>query len=123
MDKTPGKVTKDPKRFEAAHKGREKYMKKLKESILNDVKKGSGDTTNARNEATMQTMKLPTSPTPPPQDQVILMSMVLVCLLSLPLALLYFLHITLPRLKIKKPSMKNKINHKNGVICFKKNIE
>ena len=55
MDKTPGKVTKDPKRFEAAHKGREKYMKKLKESILNDVKKGSGDTTNARNEATSAT--------------------------------------------------------------------
>ena len=39
MDKTPEKVTKYPKSVEAARKGREKYMNKLKESILNDVKK------------------------------------------------------------------------------------
>ena len=51
MDKTE-KVTKDPKRVEAACKGREKYMNKLKESILNDAKKGSKDTTNASNETT-----------------------------------------------------------------------
>ena len=38
MDKTL-EVTKDPKRVEAARKGREKYMNKLKESILNDAKK------------------------------------------------------------------------------------
>ena len=57
MDKTPEKVRrdKDPKRVEAAHKGREKYMNKLNKSILNDVKKGSGDTTNASNEATSAT--------------------------------------------------------------------
>ena len=50
MDKTSKKVTKDPKRVDAARKGREKYMNKLKESILNDAKKGGGDTTNANNE-------------------------------------------------------------------------
>ena len=57
MDKTPEKVRRDqdPKRVEAAHKGREKYMNKLNKSILNDVKKGSGDTTNASNEATSAT--------------------------------------------------------------------
>ena len=56
MDKTSQKVvTKDPKRVEAARKGREKYMNKLKESILNDAKKGSGDTTNASNETTSPT--------------------------------------------------------------------
>ena len=57
MDKTPEKVRrdKDPKRVEAAQKGREKYMNKLNKSILNDVKKGSGDTTNASNEATSAT--------------------------------------------------------------------
>ena len=40
MDKKPQKVTKDkdPKPIEAVRKGREKYMNKLKESILNDVK-------------------------------------------------------------------------------------
>ena len=54
IGKTSQKVTKDkdPKRFEAACKGREKYMNKLKESILNNVKKGSGDTTNSSNETT-----------------------------------------------------------------------
>ena len=52
MNKTLEKVTKDTKRLEAACKGREKYMNKLKESILNDVKKGSEDTINASNEAT-----------------------------------------------------------------------
>ena len=57
MDKTPEKVTrdKDPKRVEAARKGKEKYMNKLKESVLNDVKKGSGNTTNASNETTSAT--------------------------------------------------------------------
>ena len=57
MDKTPEKVTrdKDSKRVEAARKGKEKYMNKLKESVPNDVKKGSGNTTNASNEATSAT--------------------------------------------------------------------
>ena len=49
MDKTSQKVTKDPKRIETARKGREKYMNKLKESIFNKAKKGSGDTINASN--------------------------------------------------------------------------
>ena len=53
-DKTPEKVAKDkdPKRVETARRGKEKYMNKLKESILNNIKKGSGDTTNANNETT-----------------------------------------------------------------------
>ena len=55
MDKTSKKVTKDPKRVHAARKGREKYMNKLKESILNDAKKGGEDTTNASNETTNAT--------------------------------------------------------------------
>ena len=55
MDKTSEKVTKDPKRVEAACKGREKYMNKLKESTLNDAKKGGRDTTNASNETTNAT--------------------------------------------------------------------
>ena len=71
-------------------------------------------------------MKLPVLPTLPPalpaplpEDPVILMSMVLVCLLSLPWGFSYFLHITLPRLQIKNKSIKNRINHQNDVICFK----
>ena len=122
MEKTSEKVTKDPKHVEAARKGREKYMNKLKESILNDVKKGSGDTTNASSEATSatnnannETSSFTNTATTGSNDTYVYgVGM----LLSLPLVLLYFLHITLPRLKIKKPPMKNKINHKNDVICF-----
>ena len=55
MNKTSQKVTKNPKRVEAARKGRENYMNKLKESILNDSKKGSRDTSNTSNETTSAT--------------------------------------------------------------------
>ena len=55
MDKISKKVTKDPKRVDAARKGREKYINKLKESIVNDAKKGGGDTTNASNETASAT--------------------------------------------------------------------
>ena len=44
---------------------------------------------------TLQAKKLPASPTPPAQDQMILMSTVLAYLLSLPLVFVYFLHVTL----------------------------
>ena len=52
MDKTSQKVTKDPECVEATRKGRENYMNKLKESTLDDTKKGSGNTNNAGNETT-----------------------------------------------------------------------
>ena len=68
----------------------------------------------------MQPMKLPASPTPPPQDQMILMSMALVYLLSLPLVFVYFLYITL--FSLKNASMKNRINNQNDVICFRSYI-
>ena len=61
---------------------------------------------------------LPTAlPTSPP---LILISMVLVYLLFLPFAFVYFLHMTLLRLQIKNKSVKNRINHQNNVICFRK---
>ena len=53
MDKTQQKVTKDPKRQQAVC--REKYMNKLKESILNDAKK----------EVKILTMKTIMLPMPP----------------------------------------------------------
>ena len=65
MDKTSEKVAKNPKRVEAARKGREKYMNKLKESILNGAKKGSGDATNASNETISGTNTANTSATSP----------------------------------------------------------
>ena len=65
---------------------------------------------------------------PIPQDQMILLSMALVHLLSLPLVFVYFLHIL--RLKIKNKTMitrqlsmrKKHDQPLSDVICFKKNI-
>ena len=67
---------------------------------------------------TIEAMKLTALPTPLPQDHMILMSMVLVYLVSLPLVFAYFLHITL--FSLKNLSMKNRINHQNDVICYRK---
>ena len=63
MDKTSQKVTKDPKRVEAARKSRENYMNKLKENILNDARKGDEDTSNASNETTCATNTATAPPT------------------------------------------------------------
>ena len=73
MDKTLEKITKDPKRVEAARKGREKCMNKLKESILNDAKKVGEILPMQTMKLPMQAMKLPPLPPalkipPPPQD-------------------------------------------------------
>ena len=71
-------------------------MKKIKEEILRHKEQSTEQLQNS---------------------QMILMSMALMCLLSLPLVFVYFLHITLST-KIKNLSMKNKINHQKDVICF-----
>ena len=63
MEKTPQKVTKNQRHVEAAHKGRKNYMNKLKESILNDAKKGSENTSNTSNETTSATNTTMTSDT------------------------------------------------------------
>ena len=57
MEKTSQKVTKDkdPKRIDARSKGRENFMTKMKENILNDAKKGGGDTTSSSNKITSTT--------------------------------------------------------------------
>ena len=52
MDRTSGKLSKYAKCIKAARKGREKYMNNLKESFLNDARKGTRDTTNRSNETT-----------------------------------------------------------------------
>ena len=74
MDKTPEKVTKDPKRVEAARNGREKYMNKLKESILNDAKKGRRDTTNTSNETTSPTTNASNKTTSPTTNAITIRS-------------------------------------------------
>ena len=108
MEKTPEKVTKDPKRVEVASKGREKYMNKLKESIVNDVKKGSRDTTIASNE----TNSVNNTTTTRSNDTYVYG----IAILSvLAIGVVYFLHITLS-LKIKSLLIKNKINHQNDVL-------
>ena len=55
MEKTSQKVTKDkdPKRIDARSKGRENFMTKMKENILNDAKKKVAEI------LPIQAMKLP----------------------------------------------------------------
>ena len=77
-------------------------------------------------------MKLPMLPTvllplPSPQDQMILMSMLLVYLRSLPLVFVYFLHITLflknkPMIAWWLIRNKKRINHQNEILCFRSYI-
>ena len=86
MDKTYIKVPKDPKRAAAARKGRGKYMRR---KVFLIIQKKVGEI------LLMQAMKLTALPTlPPPQDQMILMSMALAYLLPLPSVFVYFLQIT-----------------------------
>ena len=57
MNKTSQKVTKDkdPKLVEEGRNGRENFMKKMKEDILIDAKKGSADAINSSNKTTSPT--------------------------------------------------------------------
>ena len=121
MDKTSEEVTTDPKRVEAARKGREKYINKLKESILSDVKKGSEDTTNASNETSSATNNSSNETTSVTNTATTRSNHTYVygvgILAALTLVFVYFLHTTL--FSLKNTSMKNRINHQNDVICFR----
>ena len=121
MDKTSEKVTKNPKRQERGKKLHETYMKRVEEKIL---KIANWLPLPLRIGLCLLRLLLRVIlcllPLPILQYRMILMSITLVYLLSLPLVFVYFLHITLFSLKIKKLSMKNKINHQNDVLCFRK---
>ena len=113
MDKISHKITqdKDPKRVDAGRKGKENFMKKMKENILNDAKKGSGDTKNSSNETTSVTNTTTTR-----SNDTYVYDIGIVAILAL--VPVYFLHTTLS-LKIKNKPMKNRINHQNNVICIR----
>ena len=121
MEKTSEKVTKNPKRQERGKKLHETYMKRVEEKIL---KIANWLPLPLRIGLCLLRLLLRVIlcllPLPILQYRMILMSITLVYLLSLPLVFVYFLHITLFSLKIKKLSMKNKINHQNDVLCFRK---
>ena len=123
MDKTSEKVTKNPKRQERGKKLHETYMKRVEEKIL---KIANWLPLPLRIGLCLLRLLLRVIlcllPLPILQYRMILMSITLVYLLSLPLVFVYFLHITLFSLKIKKLSMKNKINHQNDVLCFRKKL-
>ena len=95
MDKTSQEIAKykDPKRVDAGRKGRKNLMKKMKENIVSDAKKVVEilsiqavillallpiQAMKLPALLKIPAMKLPALPTPPPQDQMILMSMALV---------------------------------------------
>ena len=126
MDKTSEKVTKDPKCIESGRKGRKNFMNKLKKDILNDAKKGSGDTTNTSNETTIPTTNasneatgLTNIATTPANNTTTTCLWGWYTCCPCHMVLVYFLHITLS-LKVKNSSVKNRMNHQNDVICFRK---
>ena len=112
---------KHPERVAQAHKPAALMKKRKKEILRSKEVYSTAYTTAYRSLQCSLQYKLQYS-------QMILMSIALVYLLSLPSVFMYFLHI---RLKIKKTmiawrlsmSKKNKINHQNDVICFRKNIQ
>ena len=131
MGKTSEKVTKDPKRVEAASKGREKYMNKLKGSILNDAKKGSRDTTNTSNETTSPTTNASNETTGPANNTTTIRSSDtsvygVGILAVLAIGVCVFLAYNTSQAKNKKQAnekkknKKNRINQQNDVICFRK---
>ena len=114
MDKTSSYKRQEPQTGWCRKKGWKKFYKKMKRNILNDAKE-------VADILLIQAMKLQALLTTLPQDQMILMFMALV-LPDLPLAFVLFLHTTLS-LKIKNQPTKNRINHLNDVICFRKNTQ
>ena len=114
MDKTSSYKRQEPQTGWCRKKGWKKFYKKMKRNILNDAKE-------VADILLIQAMKLQALLTTLPQDQMILMFMALV-LPYLPLAFVLFLHTTLS-LKIKNQPTKNRINHLNDVICFRKNTQ
>ena len=121
MDKTSEKVTKDPKRVEAACKGREKYMNKLKESILNDTKKDDKDTINASNETTSTTNAATNPATTTRSNDTYVYGVGMLSVLAIGVCV-FFAHNT-SQAKNKKQANEKRINHQNEVICFSKNIQ
>ena len=92
-------------------------MKKSKEEILRDKKQSSVQPiAQSTEQHSVQSTEQSTEQHSVQSNGAIFMA--LVYLLSLPLALAYFLHITLLRPQIRNKSIKN--NHQNSVICFRK---
>ena len=96
-------------------------MNKLKESILNDAKKGSGDTSNATNETTSSgiTATIPaTSNATTRLNDTYVYGVGMLAVLAIGVCV--FLHITLSSLKVKNSSMKNRINHQTMSYALEK---
>ena len=93
-------------------------------------KKGGGDTTNSSNETTSPTTGVTSSSSNKTSsvtntatirsNDAYIYGVGILAVLAIGVCVFFT---TLLRLKIKKLSMKNKINHQNDVICFKKNIQ
>ena len=124
LGKTSEKVTKDQERVEAACKDREKYMNKLKESIINDAKKGSRDTTKTSSETRGPTTNASNETTSLANNEITIRSngAYIYSVDTLPvlaIGVCIFFAYKLLRLQTKNKSMKNNINHQNDVICFR----
>ena len=71
MDKTPQKVTKDPKRQERGKKSQQKYMKRLKEDILRDNKLSTSSSADNSKPSTSSSRDNDTPSTPSSKNRFI----------------------------------------------------
>ena len=142
MEKASQKVTKDPRRVEQGKKSYETRMKRLKEKILEDnqlltssTSSSTCDLTPSKCDPTSSTSSSICDPTPSTSSHTTRSNDTYVygvVYLSLPSVLVYFLHITLLKLKIKNKPMialrlssmsKKRINHQKEVLCFRSDDE
>ena len=119
MDKTSEKVTKDPKRQEQGKKSHETYMKRLKEKILEDnqlpipspMDRPTASTSSSTGDPMLST---PSHITRPNGTYVYGVGIIAVVAIGV---CVYFAYNTF---QPKNSSMKNRINHQNDIICFRK---
>ena len=136
MDKTSKKVTKDPKRQERGKKSHETYIKRLKQKILEDNQMTASSTSSSTSDPTPSTSSSKGDPMPSTLSHTTRSNDTYVygvgILAVLAISVCVFFSYKTSQAKNKKQDddrstaqheQKNKINHQNDVICFRKNIQ
>ena len=121
MGKTSKKVTKDSKGQEQGKKLHETYMKRLKKQILEDNQLPTPSSMGNSTPYTPSSTGDPTSSTPShtarPNDTYVY-EVGILAVLAICVCVFFAYNLS----SLKTPSIKNKINHQNYVICFRSYI-
>ena len=120
QEKHPGRVPQCHKLAALIKKRKEEILRNKEQSTEKSTVRSSVQSTEQSSVQPKEQSSVQLKEAVLQYSQMMLMSMASVYLPSLPLVFVYFLHLTLFSLKIKKPSMKNKINNQNDVLSFRK---